>query len=156
MDERLYPYMIFLPIKRKQKVLQAIFGSKVPIDILKFSINQGISEKIYQKDLINKFSYSNKTIIKHLKVLTDLGIVQEEMEKTESGGRLVWVKYYLLSILGKWFALLLTKEEALPKDEKVEIICTIFQFYIRWMKELSEKLGINKGVLDNIFTKEMK
>jgi hypothetical protein len=156
MDERLYPYMIFLPIKRKQKVLQAIFGSKVPIDILKFSINQGISEKIYQKDLIKQFDYSNKTIIKHLKELTSLGIVQEEMEKTESGGRLVWVKYYLLSNLGKWFALLLTNEEALPKDEKIEIICSIFQSYLKWMTELSKKLGINKSVLDNIFTKEIK
>ena len=155
MDEQLYPYMIILPIKRKQKVLRAIFGSKVPIDILEFSISQGISEKIYQRDLIKQFDYSNKTIIRHLKVLTDLSILEEKMEKTESRGRIVWVKYYLLSNLGKWFALLLTKEEALPLDQKVEIICSIFQFYIRWMRELSEKFSIEKDVLKNIFKKEM-
>ena len=67
MKERLYPYVIFLPRARKQKVLEAIFGSEVPIDILKFALKQGVSEKIYQKDLILRLGYSNKTIIEHLR-----------------------------------------------------------------------------------------
>jgi DNA-binding MarR family transcriptional regulator len=156
MVERLYPYMILLPTDRKQRVLGAIFGSNVPTDILKVSINQGISEKIYQRDLIKRFDYSNKTVIKHLKKLTELGILAEEAERIESGGRVVWVKYYLLTDLGKWFALLLTKEDTLSRDEQVEIICSAFQYYARWMKELSEKLGVKKEVLRDIFIKEIE
>ena len=91
---QLYPYVIFLPKERKQRVLRAIFGSRVPIDILRYSIDQGISEKIYQKDLIKKLGYSNKTVIEHLKNMTSLGILEENMEKAESDERAVWLKYF--------------------------------------------------------------
>lgn len=156
MSETLYPYIVFLPAKRKQKVLRAIFGSKVPIDILKFSIDQGISEKIYQKNLIESLSYSNKTVISHLKTMTNLGILKENMEKTESDSRIVWMKYYILSDLGKWFALLLARENALSRDEKAEIARSVFRSYVKWVKELSEKLHVNKEILREIFLKEMK
>ena len=156
MSEKLYPYVVFLPMRRKQKVLRAIFGSNVPIDILNFSISRGISKKIYQRDLIESLNYSNKTVIRHLKSLTDLDILQENIEKTESGNRTFWVKYYLLSDLGRWFALLLTKEDALSRDEKVDIIRSVFRSYIRWIKGLSEKLFVNKNVLQEIFVKELE
>ena len=156
MSERLYPYVVFLPVKRKQKVLRGIFGSKVPVDILNLSINQGISKKIYQKDLIGSLGYSNKTVLEHLKALTELDILKEAMEKKESGGRIVWVKYYLLSDLGRWFALLLSKEDALSRSEKVDIICSIFRSYVKWMREFSEKLGVKREVLQEIFIKEME
>jgi len=156
MNKELYPYIIFLPARKKQKILRAIFGSKVPIDILEFSIRRGISQKLYQKNLIDTFSYSNKTVIEHLKALTDLGILEESTEKMESEGRMVWVKYYVLSDLGKWFALLLAKEDKLSKDEKVEIIQSVFKSYVDWIRRFSEKLGIDKVVLEEIFTKEMQ
>jgi predicted ArsR family transcriptional regulator len=156
MSERLYPYIVFLPIERKQRVLQAIFGSLIPIDILKFSINQGISKKIYQKDLIKSLDYSNKTIIEYLKKLIDLGVLEEHMEKTESLGRTVWVKFYVLTDLGRWFALLLAKEEALSKVEKAEILISVFRSYAKWLKEFAEKLGVKKEDLQEIFTKEME
>jgi predicted transcriptional regulator len=156
MREPFFPYVIFLPVKRKQKVLRAIFGSKVPIDILKFSIDQGISEKIYQKNLIESLGHSNKTVIGHLKTMTDLGVLKENMEKIESDGRIVWMKYYVLSDLGKWFALLLTREDTLSQDEKAEIVRSVFRSYIKWVKELSEKLHVNKEILREIFLKEME
>jgi predicted transcriptional regulator len=156
MSEEFYPYVIFLPTGRKQKVLRAIFGSKAPSDIIRFSIKQGISEKIYQKDLIEHLGYSNKTVIKHLKDLTGSGILEEDMEKIESDGRTVWVKYYLLSDLGRWLALLLTSEGALSRDEKADLIRNIFQSYIRWVKKLSAQLCIEKESLQEIFSKEME
>ena len=156
MSEKLYPYVVFLPAKRKQNVLRAIFGSMVPVNILSFWINRGMSAKIYQRDLIENLSYSNKTVIGRLKALTDLGILMEDMEKTVSGGRIVWVKYYLLSDLGKWFALLLTEEDALSKDEKAEIVRSVFRSYLKWIRELSEKLEVKKEVLQEIFIKEME
>jgi len=156
MNEKLYPYVIFLPVKKKQRVLRAIFRSKVPIDILEYFIKKGISQKIYQKNLIDTFSYSNKTVIERLKDLTNLGILREGMEKTESEGRTVWVKHYILTDLGKWFALLLAKEDVLSREEKVEIIQGAFGSYVKWLRELSEKLDVKKEVLEEIFREEMK
>ena len=156
MRDRLYPYVIFLPIDRKQRVLRAIFGSTVPVDILKFSLKQGISENIYQKDLISNLRYSNKTLIERLKMLTDLGILEEHIEKAESAGRTVWLKYYTLSDLGRWFALLIVEEESLPREEKIQIVRNAFRSYTKWIGELSEKLGMSREDFLKIFEEEMK
>ncbi|MEM2111049.1 MAG: hypothetical protein QXX08_04120 [Candidatus Bathyarchaeia archaeon] len=156
MKERLYPYVIFLPKDRKQRVLSAIFGSEAPIDILRFALRQGISRKIHQKDLIETLRYSNKTIIERLKTLVELGILQEEMEKAESSGRTVWLKSYVLSDLGKWFALLLVEEESLTNDQKIEIVRNAFRSYAIWVRELSGKLGMSREDLSKIFEDAMK
>jgi hypothetical protein len=155
-NETLHPYVVFLPSEQKTKVLSAIFGSKAAVDILKFSLSQGISNKIYQKDLVKKLSYSNKTIIKTLKSLTNLEVLREDMEKIKKEGRIVWVKAYQLSDLGKWFALLLAKEKDLSEKEKAEILQNLFRTYIKWVKTLSEKLHVNKKTLEKIFTEEMR
>ncbi len=154
--EKTYPYIVFLPSEEKQWVLKTVFGSEVPIDILRMSIKQGISKKIYQKKLMQALPYSNKTIIKHLKMLTKRGILKENMEKNESRARSVWVKYYLLSDLGKWFALLLAEKTDLTEIEKTEIFRSIFKSYVKWVKETSQKLGVSKDVLQEIFDKEMR
>jgi len=156
MDERLYPYVIFLPKDRKEKVLEAIFGSNVPIDVLKFSLSQGTGQKIYQRDLISKLGYSNKTIIEHLKALTQLEILAEQMEKVDGAGRTVWLKSYTLTDLGKWFALLLVGEESLSSEEKADIVRNAFRSYTKWIMELSEKLGMRKEDLSKIFEEEMR
>ncbi|MBS7641283.1 MAG: ArsR family transcriptional regulator [Candidatus Bathyarchaeia archaeon] len=155
MPTRIYPYVIFLPKSSKYDVLRAVFGSLVPIDILKFALKRGFSEKIYQKDLIENLGYSNKTIIEHLKALVDLGILNEEMEKREVSGRTTWLKTYTLTDLGKWFALLLVEEENLPRESKVEIACNVFRSYIKWINKLAENLGIDKKELYKIFEEEM-
>jgi len=147
---------VFLPTEQKTKILSAIFGSRSAVDTLRFSLSQGISNKIYQKDLVKKLPYSNKTIIGNLKSLTNLGVLMEEMEKTEKDGRIVWVKAYQLSDVGKWFALLLAEEKDLSEEEKAEILQNIFRVYIKWVKTLSEKLHINKKLLEKIFMEEMK
>lgn len=152
----LHPYVVFLPVEKKNKILSAIFGSEAAVDILKFSLNQGVSNKIYQKDVIRKLSYSNKTIIKNFRSLTNLGILMEDMEKKEKNGRIIWVKTYQLSDIGKWFALLLAEERDLSEKEKAEILQNIFRLYIKWVKDLSEKLQVNKKVLEKIFLEEMR
>ena len=154
--KEIYPYIVFLPPEEKYWVLKTVFGSEVAIDILKFSIKQKISNKIYQKDLVKTLPYSNKTVIKHLKMLTKREILRENMEKKESSGRAVWVKYYLLSDLGKWFALLLAEKSDLTEAEKTEIFCSIFKSYVKWVKEISQKLGVSKKTIREIFNKEMK
>ncbi|MBS7614282.1 hypothetical protein KEJ18_00870 [Candidatus Bathyarchaeota archaeon] len=156
MSERLYPYVIFLPKGKKERILEAVFESDVPIAILKYALKQGVSEKVFQKELIATLGYSNKTVIDYLKSLTQLGILNEHMEKSEVTGRTVWVKYYTLTGLGRWFALLLVEEEKMSDKEKIDIVQTAFRFYTRWVKELSSKLGIQKEDLTKIFMEEMK
>jgi len=153
---KLHPYVIFLPSEQKTKILNAIFGSRSAVDILRFSLSQGISNKIYQKDLVKELPYSNKTIIKNLKSLTNLGVLIEKMEKMEKDGRSVWVKAYQLSDVGRWFALLLAEEKDLSEKEKAEILQSIFRLYIKWVKTFSEKLHMNKKTLEKIFMEEMK
>jgi hypothetical protein len=156
LSKNLHPYVVFLPSEQKSKILGAIFGSKAAVDILRFSLSQGISNKIYQKDLVEKLAYSNKTIIENLKSLTKLGVLNEDMEKNKKAGRIVWVKAYQLSDVGKWFALLIAEEKDLSQEEKAEILQNLFRAYIKWVRDLSEKLHTDKKTLEKIFTEEMK
>jgi predicted transcriptional regulator len=156
LSSNLHPYVVFLPSEHKIKVLSAIFGSKAAVDILKFSLRQGISNKIYQGDLVKKLTFSNKTVIENLKSLTKLGILTEKMEKTERNDRIIWVKAYQLSSAGKWFALLLAEEKELSDKEKMEIFQSLFRAYLRWAKDLSQKLNMDKGTLERVFAEEMQ
>jgi hypothetical protein len=146
---------VFLPSDRKVRILSAIFGSKAAVDILKFSLSQGISSKIYQKDLVQKLSYSNKTVIENLKSLTKLGVLKEGMEKAKKQKRIVWVKTYLLSDAGKWFALLLAQERELSQQEKAEILQSLFRAYVKWVKDLSGKLDVDTMILKKVFMEEI-
>jgi DNA-binding HxlR family transcriptional regulator len=153
---KLHPYVVFLPSEEKDKILSAIFGSKAAVDLLRFSLKQGISQNIYQRDLFKKLNYSNKTIIENLKSLTKLGILNEDMEKNEREGRIIWIKAYQLTDAGKWFALLLAEEKELSEREKAEILQSLFRTYVKMVKGLSEELGINKQMLADIFKEEME
>ena len=151
----LHPYVVFLPSEQKTKILGAIFGSTTAVDILKFSLGQGISCKIYQKEVVRKLSYSNKTLIENLKSLTRLGILTEGMEKSEENGRTVWLKVYQLSDAGKWFALLLAEEKDLSNGEKSDILQNLFRAYVRWLRDLSKTLHISRVSLEKVFMEEM-
>lgn len=156
LTEDSHPYVVFLPSEQKTRILSAIFGSKASVDVLKFSLNQGISAKIYQKDMVKRLSYSNKTVIENLKSLTKMGVLKEEMEKGENNGRTVWVKSYQLSDSGKWFALLLAEDKDLSRTEKAKILQTLFKSYVEWVKKLSKKLQISKKTLEDTFASVME
>ena len=156
MIEKLHPYVVFLPVEKKDKILSAIFGSKAGVDLLRFSLRQGISKNIYQKDLVKCLNYSNKTIIENLKALTALGVLNESMEKNEKEGRIIWIKAYQLTNLGRWFALLLAEEHEISGNEKAEILQSLFRTYLKQVKRLSQEMGINKKILEEAFREEMK
>ncbi len=155
-EENVNPYVVFLPIENKGKMLSSIFGSKAAVAILKFSLAQGTANKIYQKDLVKNLTYSNKTVIETTKLLTRLEILKESMEKTRHAGHTVWVKTYQLSDIGKWFALLLAEEKDLPLEEKREILKNIFRRYVKWMKHFSLNVHVDENTLRRIFEEEMK
>ncbi len=152
---KLHPYVVFLPAEQKDKILSAIFGSKAGVDVLRFSLKQGISKNIYQKYLVETLNYSNKTIIENLKTLTKLGVLTERMEKKEKEKRIIWVKTYQLTDLGRWFALLLAEEKELTEKEKSEILQSLFRTYVKLVKDLADELNINKKSLKEIFQEEM-
>jgi len=156
MAEKLHPYVVFLPMEKKDKILSAIFGSKAGVDLLRFALKQGISKNIYQKDLVKRLNYSNKTIIGNLKALTELGVLNESMEKNEKDGRIIWIKAYQLTNLGRWFALLLAEQQELSETEKAEILQSLFRTYVKQVKRLAEEIGINKKMLEETFKEEMK
>jgi DNA-binding PadR family transcriptional regulator len=152
---KLHPYVVFLPVEQKDKILSAIFGSKAGVDVLRFSLKQGIAKNIYQKDLVKQLNYSNKTIIANLKALTKLGVLTECMEKNEKEGRTIWVKTYHLTDLGRWFALLLAEESELTEHQKSEILQSLFRTYMKLVKDLAEELNIKKTKLKEIFQQEI-
>jgi len=156
LSDNLHPYVVFLPSTQKVKVLSAIFGSKAAVDILNFSLLQGISSKIYHRDLVKRLTYSNKTIIENLKSMTKLKILTEKMEKTLRSGRITWVKAYQLSTAGKWFALLLAEEKELSDTEKSEIFQSLFRAYLKWTRDLSQRLNMDRKALEEIFAEEMR
>ena len=156
MSVKLHPYVVFLPAEQKDKILSAIFGSKAGVDVLRFSLKQGIAKNIYQKEIVKKLNYSNKTIIENLKALTKLGVLNERMEKNENEERTSWVKVYQLTDLGKWFALLLAEEKELTEKEKSEILQSLFRTYVKLVKDLAEELNINKKNLEVILQEELK
>ena len=156
MSVKLHPYVVFLPAEQKDKILSAIFGSKAGVDVLRFSLKQGIAKNIYQKDLVKSLNYSNKTIIGNLKTLTKLGVLTECMEKNEKENRIIWVKTYQLTDLGKWFALLLAEERELTEQEQADILQSLFRTYVKQVKDLAEELNINSKTLEEIFKQEMK
>jgi DNA-binding HxlR family transcriptional regulator len=156
MAAKLHPYVVFLPTEKKDKILSAIFGSKAGVDLLRFSLKQGIQKNLYQKDLVSKLNYSNKTIIENLKALTALGVLTEYMEKNEREDRITWVKTYQLTDLGRWFALLLAEETELGEEEKSEIMKSLFRTYVKQVKKLAEEIGINNKTLEEIVHQEIK
>jgi hypothetical protein len=155
-EKNVNPYVVFLPTENKSKMLSSIFGSKAAVAILKFSLAKGTANKIYQNDLVKNLAYSNKTVIETTKLLTKLEVLRESMEKTRRSGRIVWVKVYQLSDIGKWFALLLAEEKDLALEEKREILEGIFRRYVRWMKRFSLSVHVDEKVLKRIFEEEMK
>jgi DNA-binding HxlR family transcriptional regulator len=155
--EKLHPYVVFLPkTEKKDKILSAIFGSKAGVDILRYTLKQGVAKNIYQKELVKTLNYSNKTIIENLKSLTQLGVLNESMEKNDKEGRIIWIKTYQLTNLGKWFALLMAEEKELTEIEKAEILQSLFRTYVKQVKRLAEEIGINKKMLEETFREEMK
>lgn len=118
LNVEVYPYIVPLPLGREErmKFLYTAFGSRVRLDILSAIIEKGLEQRSYEKSLIEELSYSNKTLIKHLDMMVDGGILFEGMERVERRERSVWVKWFQLTEPGRWIALLLSSPGELPDN----------------------------------------
>jgi hypothetical protein len=52
--------------------------------------------------------------------------------------------------------LLLAEEKDLSDKEKAEILQNLFRAYVRWARDLTEKLHVNRRILKEAFAEEMK
>ena len=48
------------------------------------------------------------------------------------------------------------EEKDLSEKEKAEILQNLFRAYVNWVKDLSEKLHVDKKALEEIFREEIK
>ncbi|MEA1993064.1 MAG: hypothetical protein U9N35_01520, partial [Euryarchaeota archaeon] len=133
MKEEHMPYIIFLPSKHEDQIalLTSIFGSKVKMEILNEFC---LKKRVYQKTLIERLSYSNKTVIKHLKDLVELNILNERMIKKE--GR--WLKIFGINEPMRWLVQLLRNPEDIPRDEMKKIITEFLNEYITGILKIAD------------------
>ena len=149
LTDDLLPYVIFLPSDRdaQLKMLSAVFGSQVNLDILTAFCG---TEKVYQKTLIETLPYSNKTVINHLKELVSLNVLQEGMEKQE-GEKNVWLKYFEVEPSRRWLIFLIYDPETISAGIMQEIIVEVAYYYFKKIGELARKYGIEVDNIREIF-----
>lgn len=140
------PYIIFLPPNHVDQItlLTTVFGSEVKLKILsefcpgKDELNS--EKELYQKKIIEKLPYSNKTLIKHLKDLVRLKILNEKMVKRES----TWLKVFTVTESMRWLVLLLRDHDTIPGEEMKQIIKEFLREYIESILKISEHYDIEK------------
>jgi len=137
----MYPYVVPLPLGREERLtfLQAAFGSGTRLDILSMIMDRGLEERVYEKELIEGLPYSNKTVIKHLGIMVKSGILAEGMERVRRKDRFVWVKWFQLTEVGGWIALLLSTPENLPEDRVRETFDESFEMISSSRVMIAEK-----------------
>lgn len=149
LTDDLLPYVIFLPSDRdaQLKMLSAVFGSQVNLDILTAFCGR---ERVYQKTLIESLPYSNKTVINHLKELVSLNVLEEGMEKQE-GEKNVWLKYFEVEPSRRWLIFLIYDPETISAGIMQEIIVEVAYYYFKKIGELARKYGIEIDTIREIF-----
>lgn len=147
MKEEHTPYIIFLPPRHEDQIflLTSVFGSKIKLEILSEFC---FKEEIYQKDLIEKLPYSNKTIITHLKKLVKLEILNEKMVKRDGK----WLKIFKINNSMKWLVLLLRNPETIPREEMKKIITGFLNDYIKSVLKISEHYGMDKKEIQSFLS----
>ncbi len=149
LTDDLLPYVIFLPSDRdaQLKMLSAVFGSQVNLDILTAFCGR---ERVYQKTLIESLPYSNKTVINHLKELVSLNVLKEGMEKQE-GEKNVWLKYFEVEPSRRWLIFLVYDPETISAGIMQEIIVEVAYYYFKKIGELARKYEIEIDTIREIF-----
>ena len=143
----LWPYIVPLPIGEGQQyeVLLSLFKSKVSIDIMGLVPLEG---NAYQKNIIEKLPYSNKTVIERLGSLVAANVLSEGMEKPDK--RRVWVKWYKLTNFGRWMKLLLMPPQEIPREKIIELLRELMRLYLEGIIRLCHKHEIDPNIVRRI------
>ncbi|MEM2134081.1 MAG: PfkB family carbohydrate kinase [Candidatus Jordarchaeaceae archaeon] len=143
----IWPYLIFLPAdpENLKIFLTEVLGSPISLDILE-KINEGT---VCQKDIIRKLSYSNKTILAHLKTLVDSRVIQEYFQ-IEGGRRVIC---YKPTDIGRWILLMFQRK--FSTNDLGEMLEELFSVYLNNALELCLSSGIDFTRLATIFSRSM-
>ncbi len=146
-ENEIWPYIIFLPAEPEnlKKFLTEVLGSPISIDILE-KINEGT---VCQKDIIRRLSYSNKTILAHLKNLVELNVIKEDFQ-IEGGRRIIC---YKPTSIGRW--ILLMFERKFSTNDLGEMLKELFSVHLNNALELCLKSGLDFSRLATIFSRSM-
>jgi len=149
----LWPIVIPLPIdlKVRRKLLLSLFSSPITMEVLK---NIPLDREILQRDLINLLSrHSNRTVIKSLKILKELGFIHERDVVLKSGLRRVRMKSYSLTDVGKWFYLMFKDPREIRSDALKKIVEEFIKHIINRITgfyNVNEALELSEMLLEKI------
>lgn len=146
--EKLWPYVLPLPIEEgeQSKILFSLFKSKASIDIMKYMRMEGAT---YQRDMIKKLPYSNKTIIEHLATLVSANVLIEGMEKSKE--KRAWIKWYTPTPLGRWIQLLLMPPQKVPKNKINDLLNDLLKLQVEGAVKLCLKYKLDPDTLKTSF-----
>jgi len=152
--KNLWPYILPLPLQRKEldQVVETVFGSKAALEILR---KTSPNKRVYQKELIARLDFSNKTIIEALKKLVSAGVLEQGMEKRRETGRTVWEKWYMPTFQGKWLALLLQSPSRVSREDTRDIVTELFMMYMENIVKLCADYGIDPAVFESTMNKAL-
>jgi hypothetical protein len=151
-DNDVWHYILPFPLdNQKRKLIWSVLQSKIGKSLL---MAMKVDGQTYQRDLINRTSYSNKSIIEYLKRMVSAGMLKQGMEQDSKGKRKVRIKWYVPTKLGRWFILFLKPAEEIPSELVRKTVEQIFQVYASSIVELSEDFKIDIKVFHKILTKE--
>jgi len=158
LEKNVWPYVLPFPVDIKQRrLVWKILQSKVGMGIL---ARLNVEKPTYQKELIRKLPYSNKSIIEYLKLMVSAGIVEHGMEKVRIKKKNVWVKWYKPTKFGKWLILFLKSPQEISRETVKETVEELFQIYSANIVEFCQKYNLNMEyfhqVLDEKFLEEWR
>jgi len=158
LERNVWPYVLPFPVDvRQRRLIWKILQSKVGIGIL---ARLNVEKPTYQKELIERLPYSNKSIIEYLKLMVSTGILEYGMEKAKAKGKNVWIKWYKPTKFGKWLILFLKSPREISSETVKETVEELFQIYSANIVEFCQKYDLNieyfHQVLDEKFLEEWR
>lgn len=138
----LWPYVVPFPLDAEaREAVWSILSSRVGMAILR-SLRLG--RKNYQKDLLAELPFSNKSVIAYLKKMVKAGILREGEDRVRVRlGRVIRVKWYVLTEFGKWLVLFLKDPEQVSREEAEEAIRELLRTYVSRVYEVSARYGLD-------------
>ncbi|MDW8084784.1 MAG: hypothetical protein RMI45_00900 [Ignisphaera sp.] len=111
-----WPFIVIMPVdaSKRAKYMLTLFSSSTSLEILNLFKWNG---ELCQKEIILTLSHhSNKTVISTLKKLVELRILSESTKVIQHNNRVVRMKCYTLTEIGRWYNLLFRDPRTLDRE----------------------------------------
>jgi len=124
-----WPFIVIMPIDVNERVkyMSTLFSSLISLEIL--NLFEWDRELCQREIIATLHHHSNKTVISMLKKLVDIGILEEKVKLIQRNNRVVKIKCYKLTEIGKWYNLLFkdlkTVDRKMVRSSMIEL-ATLF------------------------------